>query len=414
LRTLLLSALLIAIPAFARVATNPSAPTSAGPVELIVHGPCGSNGHANRAPFVVSVYLRPPAQPCDPPLTTLVVPLGRVPVGEYRVNVRVDGSNAITESGSFVVRDGRANVATMQVHPFVVPANTEEGALVTVLSNGPLCNPKCPLIAVDDFYLPPDQVSGDEHTLTFRAPEHEPGLVDVKVNGAFITLLPGALYYFDRNAEPLPSVFERVLFPVLFRAAGANGSQWISEAAVANTADWPIPTFNTLGDDGYPRGVALLVPAGESDRLAFSLRVRDLTQDSFGTEVPVVRERDLVMSGELTLLDVPIDPRYRTKLRLYAFDDQPSVASVLVHDETLSVPMSRECSGLACAWTPYTGEVDVPPGGANELAAIYVSVGGPGVPAWAFASITNNETQHVTIVAPDGKGGRPCNPCEVP
>jgi len=36
---------------------------------------------------------------------------------------------------------------------------------------------------------------------------------------------------------------------------------------------------------------------------------------------------------------------------------------------------------------------------------LYFGVG-TDMPAWGFASVTNNETQQVTIVTPDGQGGR--------
>ena len=132
--------------------------------------------------------------------------------------------------------------------------------------------------------------------------------------------------------------------------------------------------------------------------------------EGYGTQVPVVRERDMFVNSDLTLLDVPIDPRYRVKLRIYAFDSGEYPVFVTVYRavgpiDVHHVPLSRSCSGLECEAIPWYGELDLPPGGTNERVNLYFGVG-IDAPAWAFASVTNNETQQVTIVTADGQGGR--------
>jgi len=52
----------------------------------------------------------------------------------------------------------------------------------------------------------------------------------------------------------------------------------------------------------------------------------------------------------------------------------------------------------------------LPSGAEDEFVDIYVT---PyfSLSAWAFVSVTNNETQQVTIVTPDGEGGEACVVC---
>jgi hypothetical protein len=77
--------------------------------------------------------------------------------------------------------------------------------------------------------------------------------------------------------------------------------------------------------------------------------------------------------------------------------------------------MHRSCSGAAsCASTPWYAEIDLPVRGDDERANLYVTPPAGAGLAWAFATVTNNETQQVTVVTPDGKGGEPCNPCTIP
>jgi len=249
------------------------------------------------------------------------------------------------------------------------------------------------------------------------------------------TIVDG-LYFYDRGAPPELSVFERVLFPVLFSSRGGHGSEWLSEAAIANPRPWYVETVNevmpfvcitypcgermapssTVAFDGmgYPQGIALIVPRAEADDLTFSLRVRDTARhaEGYGTQIPVVRESDMFRNAELTLLDLPVDPRYRTKIRMYVFDSGDHDAYVTVRQahgviDTRFVPVRRDCTSGDCAGAPWYGELDLAAGNTGDRVDVYITIGGTDTPAWAFASVTNNDTQQVTIVTPDGAGGRP-------
>ena len=214
--------------------------------------------------------------------------------------------------------------------------------------------------------------------------------------------MPDAIYYYDPSAAPDFSVFERILFPVLFNTAGAHGSQWVSEAAIANPAHWYIETYNDVvpfecidypcgerlapgssiafSGGGYPQGVALIAPRAEAENLAFSLRVRDIsrTAEGYGTQVPVVREDDMFVNTDLTLLDVPVDPRYRTKCACTPSTRASPSGGRHAHGnraDVVSEPTTFPAPHAVPArvrGAPWYAELDLPPGETDERVNVYV------------------------------------------
>lgn len=420
-----------------RVTLDPPGPTSRTPIEAHVFVVCEEESHTvTRVGNVIKIHVEPgPGQAiCDPPVPSLVrVSIGTLPVGEYRIEVTAGALDSIAASRTFVVRD--ATERGFDIHPFTVPSQPFGLRLRLTSSEAGVAR-----VFVDDTEIPPASITpATDGSLSFPAPAHARGLVDVKIEtntGATVTL-PGALYYYDGVAPLDTSVFERILFPVLFQSAGAHGSAWVSEAAIANPQPWAVETVNhvfpfvcifypcgeRLAPDsfisfngfGYPLGIALIAPRGDADGLAFSLRVRDTARsgEGYGTQVPVVREAQMFRNTDLTLLDIPIDPRYRTKLRMYVFDSGEHDAYVTLDragsapPETFLAPVRRTCDFNLCDAVPWYAELDLPAGEIDERVNVYVTIGGADSPAWAFASVTNNETQQVTIVTADGEGGRP-------
>lgn len=414
-----------------RIVLDPPGPTSATPIEAHLYVACNPVGHTvTGLGNVIKIHVEtgPTENLCDPPIASVYsVSLGALPVGVYRIDVTVGALDAVT-SRPFVVRNAEEGV--FDVHPFAVPV--QPFGLPVRLYAGEL---EIVRVYVDDVLVTP--LTYDEVAYSFPAPAHAPGLARVKIETRFGVMhtLPGALYYYDPSAPPDFSVFERILFPVLFETAGAHGSRWVSEAAIANPQPWSVETYNhvfpfvclgypcgeRLSPDssiaftglGHPQGLALIAPRAEADDLAFSLRIRDTsrTAEGYGTQVPVVREKDMFHGTDLTLLDIPIDPRYRTKLRMYVFDSGEHDAQVTLDraggTQTFNVPVRRTCLDRECHAIPWYAELDLPAGAANEVVNAYVSIGAHESPAWAFASVTNNVTQQVTIVTADGKGGRP-------
>lgn len=430
-----------------RVILDPVAPTSLTPIEAHLFILCSaSTPEVGRVGNVIKIHVEPRAEICDPPVPSLVpVPIGTLPAGEYRIEVTEGELDSIAATRMFVVRE--ATQSPVEIHPFAVPSNPlglmlrlaprTPGAFCDRTDDGP-----CLRIFVDGKEIPQDGITqAEDGSWWFPAPAHAPGLVSVRVltaNGNDFLISDG-LYYYDRSAPPENSVFERILFPVLFEADGARGSHWISEAAIANRRPWYVETWNEVvpyqcitdpcGErispssyvafDGadYPHGIALVAPRAESEHLAFSLRVRDTSgeKEGYGTQVPVVRERDMIRNADLTLLDLPVDPRHRTRIRIYVFDSDDRDASVGIQKlpyrgggaiEEQVVRLRRTCTGADCEATPAYGELDLAGGSEGERVSVYITTG-DGTLAWAFASVTNNETQQVTVVTADGAGGRP-------
>ena len=436
-----------------RVVLVPAGPTSTTPIELrLFIVACFPESHTiDRIGSVIKIHvtLGPMEILCFPTPTHPAeyrVPLGTLPVGQYRVEVstRVPGNIRLT--GRFIVRNG--SPTPLEVHPFALPTGAFTVTRARLHANrGALCSTAtCDdvTISVGGVLIPKANITPTaDGALTFVPPDHEEGLVDVVVTRPSGTVtLPGGFYYFDRNGID-PSVFERILFPILTQSGGAHGSQWVSEAAIANPKPWPIVNFNyvepfvcdlidypclervdagevrTFNGESYPRGTFLYSPRADAPNLAFSLRVRDTSRqaEGFGTHIPIVRESDMFTNTDLTLLDVPIDPLYRTKVRMYVLDAGAHTAQVTVvrPNEASVTERSRTYEVSVAApdlIQPGYAEFDVPAGRADERANLYIRIGDRETPSWAFASVTNNETQQVTIVTADGSGGMPvCEPC---
>ena len=436
-RILLLLALALPLAAQTRQVTIvPAAPTTADPIEIRIPLYCPSEATITFEGPIVRIDLDGPADGCpiDPPLLVeQSVKIGPMNAGEY--DVRVYGGNDRYRpyaTGAFTV------TPHVELYPFAIPANVDPALDVVIPFDDDASETcqgaPCTHAIVGGVTVPLRH--GIDYDLIFRAPQHAPGFVDVTLTGGTKSLtLKNALYYFDRAATPDFDVFERILFPVLFDAPGALGSHWITEAAIGNPEKWDVETFNDITSivctvppcgervrarsklawtgGNYPSGVALIVARRDADDLAFALRARDTAHaaQSFGTEVPVVRESEMFEST-MTLLDVPLDPRYRVKLRIYAYAEGD--ARLLGLGAPRTVRLTRpECSGASCAWLPAYATIDLAPGSADQRVNLYIEPPA-GTKAFAFATVTNNETQQVTTVTPDGVGGVPCNPCTIP
>ncbi|MHB0969207.1 MAG: hypothetical protein ACYC7A_00045 [Thermoanaerobaculia bacterium] len=152
----------------------------------------------------------------------------------------------------------------------------------------------------------------------------------------------------------------------------------------------------------------------------FTLRVQDVSRQAltWGTEIPVVRE-NAFRTGRISLPQVPLDARFRPMLRIYDVDRHGgSVAirffdddGVLLSEESveLIVPVGNQHpdpSGPATpdfyypAWAQVSDFVARHPQLADHD-RVRIEVEPPaGVHFWAFISVTNNETQHVTLITP--------------
>ena len=244
---------------------------------------------------------------------------------------------------------------------------------------------------------------------------------------------------------------ERILVPLWSRTptAGAFGALWTTEITILNASSGPVQingietdcvialcpptpptpagvTFspNLLIFTSEVQGFFLDVPREQSDNVHFSLRVRDLSRqaESWGTEVPVVRERDFFTAG-LQLLDVPVRSTFRQMIRIYDVDPRsgPAQARVriygtlssrklpfnaptdpLLSDETITFQYAVRGGGVAS----HPGYVEIgnlatrPEISGLDTIRIQIDMLTPNHRYWAFVSVTNNATQQVTTISP--------------
>jgi len=253
------------------------------------------------------------------------------------------------------------------------------------------------------------------------APPHAPGTVDVVVHsdsvlqsGTFTRT--AALNYFPTAGGRDPAFFERILLPVFFSGPGAFGSQWQTQAAAHNGNAFAVTgdgIFNldanastVVNGTNIPTGLVEFVPRQATPALDFSLLVRDVSRDAtdFGTSVPIVREHEM-FTRPFSLVNVPSDPRYRIGLRLYAYDLFPTQMSVAISTLDGSFAVSNSVMLLPAnehAFLLIGNLLADQPGliGKGPL-RIDITPMQPAARAWAYVTVTNNETQHVTTIAPE-------------
>jgi hypothetical protein len=232
----------------------------------------------------------------------------------------------------------------------------------------------------------------------------------------------------ETGADPLP---------------GAHGSLWSSRLLAFNEGDKPIeltiggdhcaficfgPTFWVIHPEQVLSldGVWLDRPAGLNGILFYlrndqarvvrwNLRVFDVSRadTTWGTEIPVISQNE-ALTGRAQLLDVPLLDGFRSSVRIYSLQEQGAVTAVVrVYSNETGERLARVPVTLSPARPLHTATSSFPaePGFAyipdlRELAgtdetSVRVEIAfPPGLKFWTFASVTHNETQHVTIVTP--------------
>jgi hypothetical protein len=244
----------------------------------------------------------------------------------------------------------------------------------------------------------------------------------------------------------------RFLVPIVAKnVPGAFGSSWTADTwfhyrgmTDAEMTPTPfcfgIPCIDTLlVEPGrapmrfqrrFPGELAVLVhvDAAHAQEFQFASRIRDVSRSDrwAGSAVPVIRE-DAMTTATLRLLDVPVDAVFRNILRVYALPDVPQaeveiryyrmpdfdgtsvdLTPVLLRTDRLQLHESPNNAllrslGLPVLF-PFLGQVpnlqDFAELGGGEPIWIEVISVTPGLRFWAMVSITNNETQQVTLVTP--------------
>ena len=170
--------------------------------------------------------------------------------------------------------------------------------------------------------------------------------------------------------------------------------------------------------------------------VTFSLRIRDVSRDSetWGTSIPVVPPWG-AFTSTLHLIDVTVDSRFRSALRIYDFDslgpdstqvrvriyDMCGLSPIDVHcsttplvDQTMSLvprettttpsrPAMIMLPDLVAAFPVLSRVKPTILAGSDRPAAVRIEIDPitAGLRFWAFASVTNNATQQVTVIAPN-------------
>jgi hypothetical protein len=180
-----------------------------------------------------------------------------------------------------------------------------------------------------------------------------------------------------------------------------------------------------------PNGVILYVEDRYADALQMTLRVHDISRQetAWGTMLPIVPERKF--SGSVSLPALPAqDPKFRVNVRIYslatdssvdvrvrafAMNQTPSVQPARFQDTLLAERVFTLTPPAAPQWRVdiakrpanvvpeylSIGDLGLLTGGAQAPAVrLEISSTTPGKTIWAFATITNNESQEVTVVVP--------------
>ena len=240
----------------------------------------------------------------------------------------------------------------------------------------------------------------------------------------------------------------RFLVPVYLKTEipGAQGSLWQSQFAVHN-ASVHVYTFVTCAvmgpHDGCPadvrddellnpndtktvlpsrypspaNGIAGAIiyiysndaPKEDVSGLSFDLRVRDISRSATaaGTEIPVVRDSDL-RTTTINLLNIPVDARFRASLRLFEVNMDQADFAVRVYDQASNALLIQTTLHTATSaqgnprFTPGFAELDnlLSTAGSSGALRVEIQPETTGAAFWSYVSITNNDSQQITLVTP--------------
>lgn len=235
-----------------------------------------------------------------------------------------------------------------------------------------------------------------------------------------------------------PDDYVRMMLPIVVRnAPGAYGSTWSSTLVNHNMSEhelryypgaWsscefgvcPIPPILRYLRAGAVAEADLMIYPGNQppaiflyiDKLAapdtgLSLRVRDLSRqlNTFGTELPIVREADL-LTDSISLPIAPLTGAFRQTIRIYDFDAQVAAPFRLQVVDEDGKPISEMTVATASLADPQLApgyvqlSVEDHVFAADTKPKALVITPFATVRYWAMVSVTHNETQHVTTVTP--------------
>lgn len=254
-------------------------------------------------------------------------------------------------------------------------------------------------------------------TLASLGQAAQPGLEMVLIPLDYGDFIPGAFgsvwepdlwVSVDGEREIIPSIcFASVCGPV---AGSLKPSQ---------------PWLNPFrGSDSSIPGVVWFLHEEDARFVHFDLRLRETSQGTVrqGIHIPIVREAELY-TRPLELLNVPVDTGKRTSLRIYnpdaAGDDAHrdrtpalirleiltnvhQVDSVTLVDQTLELPVPDVDPRREPGVVQFLSlREHFPALIGSESVRIRISPLEEGLRIWAMASVTDNETQYVSLITPE-------------
>jgi hypothetical protein len=240
-----------------------------------------------------------------------------------------------------------------------------------------------------------------------------------------------------------PNLHGQLLVPIKpGTTAGAYGAQWQTELVLTNMGDTPLTVTghvpegasippkasvfvrNVLVSCSAP-GIILNVHEAGVEQFAASLRTRDLSRqfETAGTTIPLVTLSD-TYALNLGIVDVPMEPGFRSTLRVYGLDylargnvdrvrfyaldpdgmlpgHDAADRLILEMPTRFAPPVSNGVVNPTHCPQYFEIALDQVPELANAgRIRIEVDSLDNARPYWAFVAVTHNQTQHVTLILP--------------
>jgi hypothetical protein len=423
--------LLLTTPLFGQIHFDPPDPTPRMAVLARIHIPgagCGLNGAiVSRNGSIIGISLQYSgiqcfaAEPAD-----IAVDLGIVPAGVYDVVVSPGILLSAIAEAELVVRDANPS---FDVRPNTRGSGSEVVRLIGQNLDG--------ATSVHFGTTAAEVISISANEIKVREPGSAPGTFDVTIEKPAVTLRATAAYHVPKTVPPAAlneAFYERALLPVFWSGPGAFGAQWQSTASLYNGNEYTLTaahstvfhfdcaittcdsrpiansTTTVTADSSQTAGVVEELPHQAMAKIDFGLTIHDFSRSAqdLGTEIPVVRQSSLY-ARTFSIPNVPNDPRYRVTLRLYNLESAP-LFGLRIYTNVSSGPVVTKPIALTADAGLRNGAFAI----INDLLAAYPEIAGfgplrveidPGIrngykSAWGFITVTNNDTQHVTVFSP--------------
>jgi len=202
---------------------------------------------------------------------------------------------------------------------------------------------------------------------------------------------------------------------------GCPANLFADEELVPNETETVLPVRYPAPTNGIAGAVLYLspepasgdqpgAPADDASSVAFQLRIADLSRSAIaaGTEIPVVRESEF-RTSTVHLLNIPTDPKFRLALRIFEMNLDRADFTVRVIDQATNAVLA---SSLVTTSAPPQPALRFTPGFAEMNNILSSLTNAPqnirveiepvtsGLAFWAYVSITNNDSQQITLVTP--------------